>query len=679
MSKSTLSLSEVSSSNYIKQIAALDGTYDIVPAHKITFFNGQTDVSGVEWDGVRDLEVVIPSLTDLVQDPIRFAGTVGSDGIPKRDGNAITPSKGDLVFFTENVAEFVTVTGTTVACEAGDMAVYDGSKWCVISGENQITINAAAATVEGNDNVFSITGTAKTLLTVEGKTLSVKIDYDDVRSKIKVVKNASATLSLNNGLVTVSGMTIALSKAADSSEDISTAVSIDLPTALKSGNVTIADKVLVSGDFTFTSGSLPTITKNTASTLSTSHNLSIGKANVADGATGDYVTAIDAIKAVSLGDGTSSDFTLKYVSGISASTGAAFVNGIHTWTDADGETAPDFTVPGAITAPSASNTFATGFSAAAASGDVLSSVSVGGVSIVAGEGILTGVSTSGSDFVSSVTFGSVVEDTSASLFVKGLTDGSDVVTDVTVGAVSLVADNNAGSNAIVSASVSDHVLTFTTAKFMTPVAISQATTTVSKKGLVKSGVKLSGFDSTMGGFTTGSLSQATTTVSYKSLTTAAVTLSQDASVKYYLDKGNGATYEPVYGYKKLTTTEATVSKNSPKLENTTITVNVPADTYAVALEGGTLPSLTIGSATGTISGTVGTELTTSNVSWLGVNATKKNVAIPGAYSLTSASDAEGAITVAAAGYYGVDGDITIAASTYITSVEVDGTAVSVKA
>lgn len=655
--------------NYIKQIS--DGTtaHDLALTKGISFFNGN-DGDAIVWDGTQAIEVVIPTLADIVSNPVTLKGVIDdAEDIPS------SASNGDLYYIG---TDGVTIGGQL--CEAGDMAVYYNNAWHVISGENQITINAAAATVEGNDNLFTISGTPKTLLTVEGKTLSVALDYADVRSKIKVVKNASYTLPLTDGVVTVSGMTIALSKVADSSEDISTAVSIDLPTALKSGNVTIADKVLTASDVNsgFTAGSFPTITKNSASTLSTSHNLSIGKLNAADGATGDYVTAIDAIKAVSLDEGTSGDFTLKYVSGISASTGAAFVNGIHAWTNADAETAPDFTVPGVVTADAAVNTFVTGLEDSASG--LVSSIAVGTVSIVEGQGILTGVSTDGSDFVSSVTFGSVVEDTSASLFVKGLADGSDVVTDVTVGAVSLVADNNAGSNAIVSASVSDHVLSFTTSKFMTPVAISQATTTVSKKGLVKSGVKLSGFDSTMGGFTTGALNQATTTVSYKSLTTAAVTLSQDAAVKYYLDKGNGATYEPVYGYKKLITTEATVSKNSPKLENTTITVNVPADTYAVALEGGTLPSLTIDSATGTISGTVGTELTTSNVSWLGVNATKKKVTIPGAYSLTSASDAEGAITVAAAGSYGVDdGIITIAASTYITSVGVDGTAVSVKA
>jgi len=674
MSKSVLSLSEVSSSLYIQQIAAQEGTYDLVPAHKITFFNGQKDSTGVEWDGIRDLEVVIPSLADLIQDPIRFAGTVGSDGIAKDiNGDALAAKKGDLVYMTAD-CEF-----NGVACEAGDMAICTGlvdtkPVWNIVSGENQVTI---LGTFVDNASTFKLTGTAASVLTVEGKTLKLAIDYADVRSNITVAKNDDVTRNLQSGLVSVSGMTIALVKAKDGSDDISESVSISLPTALADGTVAVSENVLVADDFTFASGSFPTISKNAAATLSTTHNMSIAKQYDSDGVSGDYVTAIDAIKAVSIVDGTENEFSLKYMTGISASDGASFVNGIHTWTVKDAENPADFTIPGAISAPAASNTFATGFGAAASTGDVVSSVAVGAVTIEAGEGLLTGVDASGSDFVSSVTFGDVVEDTSDSLFVKGLSDGNDVVTHVSVGAVSFVSDANSGfkAPAVISAVVSEHVLSFTTAPFMTPVGLSKEADDIQKRGFVKSGVSLVGFSSTMAGFTTGSLSQASTEVSFKELKFGSVTLSQDADIKYYLDKDATVVYKELYGYKKLDTTAATVSKNSPVLDNTTITVNVPANTYAVSLEGGELPSLDISAATGKLHASVGTSLSVKDVSWLAINPEKKDIAVAGAYSLTSASDAAGAITVASAGDYAVSGSITIASGTFLTDAYVAGSLV----
>ncbi len=683
MAKDILKLSETSSSQYIQQVAAQEGTYDIVPAHKIKFFNGQEDTSGVVWDGVRDIEVVIPSLADLVKDPIRFAGTVGSDGIPKDKAGATFKAKnGDLVFFTADVAAFETVSGTTVACEAGDMAVYDGSKWNVVSGENQVTINASEdATVTGNDHLFSISGTAKTLLTVEGKSLSVKIDYADVRSKIKVVTNTSTDISVFNATTAVTGMSIALSKSDGTPEDISTSVSFNLPTALSNGAVTISEKVLVSGNFTFNSGAFPVISKNANDiSLDVSANMTIGKANADDGENGDYVTSVNAIRAVSFTAATSENPDHTYVGGIVADTSNAksFVSGIHVYTEADADAVPDFVVPGTVTATSENNTFVTGLTSAANSGDVVSSVTVGAVSIASGTGILTGINPEGSDFISSVTFGSVVEDATNPWFVKGLTDGSDVVTDVTVGATTLVADDtntSLKSNAIVSASVSNHVLSFTTAAFMTPVKISKAADTITKKGLSKGGVKLTGFESTTAGFTTGSISQADTVISYKSLTNASVVLTPGAETKYYFDKDTEHAYSASMSYVDFSVLGATVTKNSPKLENKTISVSIPANTVAVDVTGGTLPSLTIGTATGTLTGSVNTALSTSEVSFLGVNSAKKSITIP-TYTLVSDSTVAGAITVAAAGTYSLaDGMVTIPADSFVVDVTVDDSSV----
>ena len=271
------------------------------------------------------------------------------------------------------------------------------------------------------------------------------------------------------------------------------------------------------------------------------------------------------------------------------------------------------------------------------------------------------------------------QDSTAQWFYSGLTTGSDVVTDVTVGAVSFVSGNsNFTGSAIVSASVSNHVLSFSTGSFMTPVSLSKADDTITKGGFSKTGVKIEGTSISAKGFTTAALSQAATSVSYKNVLTGDVTLSQ-SSIAYFFDKAEDHNYETVMGYVKHSATAADVTKNGAKLENTAITATIAADTVAVGLTGGTLPSLTVGTPTGTISGTVGTSLTTSVVSWLGVDESKKEIAVPGAYTFgVVASDASGAVAVAAASTYSLDGaEVTIAAGTYVTDVLVDGTSAGV--
>ena len=210
------------STNYIQKIS--DGTteHDLAVVNGITFFNGKQDTEGVVWDGVQPLEVVIPTLSDIVSNPVVLKGIVNSaSDIPS------SASNGDLLYIGTSGSYFT----PAVPCEAGDMAIYYNSAWHVISGEEQITINAAAATASGNDYEFSISGTPKTILTVEGKTVSLVLDYADIRSKMAVEKNAKIDLALKSATVTVSGMTIALSKDVDTTDDISTSVSFNTATA----------------------------------------------------------------------------------------------------------------------------------------------------------------------------------------------------------------------------------------------------------------------------------------------------------------------------------------------------------------------------------------------------------------------------------------------------------------
>lgn len=681
MAKTTaLSFIGTASENYIQQITALEGTFDIAPKHKIVFYDGAGAVSGIEWNGTQDLEVVIPTIADLIKDPVKFAGTVdAADGTITWKETGHTAQTGDLVYMT------VDCTFNTIACEAGDMAIYDGKNWHVVTGENQVTINATAATVSGNDNLFSITGSAKTLLTVEGKTLSVKIDYADVRSKLGLVFNDEVNRSVDNAKVTVDTVKLSVSKVDGTPSDITTSVSFDLPTALADGTVTINQSVLTSGDFTFERGVFPAVVKNSASiSAEVSGNLTIGKSSLEDSENGDYVTTVDAIKAVSFAPATAASHQFAYVANVSTSGSKSFVSGLHTFVDGTDDPAKaDFTVYGAVTAAAASNTFATGWDVEAATGEVVSSITVGNVTIGASSAnnvLVTGLSGEGSTVVTDVTFGSISFGAGTD-FVTGLgnTEAAtgDVVTTVSFGTTSLVEDSTvtAKSAAIVSATVSNHVLSFTTADFMKPVRVDVTGQSVSKKEFTKGSATLTGFSFTSDALTFGGISQADTTISYKSLLKGEVTLTQDSTL-YYLDKAAQDQYVVEMSYADWSFTAATVSKNTPVLNNPGLTAYIPANTVAVSLTDGTLPSLTIADPTSKLTASVGTALSTEKVAFLAVSSDKKNIAIP-SFSLVSVSAEADGISVAVGGNYAVtDGTVTILSNTFVKGVMVDDSAVS---
>ena len=510
--------------------------------------------------------------------------------------------------------------------------------------------------------------------------MSVKLDYEDMAGEMSLEMNDTNSYEVANGTVEVSEMYIGLTKTSSASQDIAVTASIDLPTSLANGTVTIAENVLEASNFTFASGSFPTASMNAASiSVTASTDISV---------TGTFLTgATQAIGSVTIEGGSNASHDLAFVTGLSTATGTNFVTGIRTFVS-DGET-PDastdviFEIPGAVTVTGTS-TFATGFGAEGASGDVISSIAVGAVTIGDGSDVVTGLSGEGNSVITGVTFGSAVQDNNASWFYSGLTEGSDVVTDVTVGTVSLVSGNDTAgmtSSALVTASVSNHVLSFTTDTFMKPVSISQVASSVSKKGFTKTGVSLTGFSSTSNTLTKGGISQASTSVSYKSLTTDSINIALGSATKYVADKAADHAYTVTMGYAKLSVTDAVFTSDSPTLTNKGISAYIPANTVAVSLSGGTLPSLTIDTPSGSLTGSVGTSLSTSNVSWLAVNPEKRNVAGADTYALTSDSSAANivgsAITVAAASTYDLaDATVAISAGTYVTGLTVDGNGVS---
>ena len=547
-----------------------------------------------------------------------------------------------------------------VACEAGDMAIYYDKKWNVISGENQIQLVGGTIDDSGNHSVV-LSETAANVINVEGKDLSLSVNYKDILGKITADGNGEKTIALRNGKTTIPGKYLTLSSTTADSKDITTSVSIDLPTALASGDVTIPNKVLVSDNFTFTSGSFPTIKKNDAAiTVNATHNMTIAASG-----SGDFVTGVEAIKSAKLVDGDSSTNDIAYVAALSTVSGKSFVSGIHAHGAADADKTPDFTVPGVVTADASVNTFVTGVEDSTSG--LVSSITVGEVT---GD-FVTGLTNGGTSVLTSVSFGDAGLDTSGerNWFVTGLADNAAAVTAVDFGEVVVTPQT---SSAIVSASVNNHVLSFNTGNFMTSATAALSGTGVTTKAFTKGGVKLTGFSSTSDTLKTGSVSQAETTISYKSLKTGAVTLSQGVT-GFHFDKEESDAYSPIMGYKKVEVVAASTTKSGAVLQNTAITANIPAEQVVVGLNAGTLPSLTIASPTGELAGTVGTELTKVSKDWLAVDPDKKMIAGATTWSLVESSDAaKGSIGFAKAGTYDVNGDTVIEKDSFIAAVKVSG-------
>ena len=649
MAKNPIEFTGVSSANYIQQINAGNATYDIAVQNGIKFFNGGTEI---DWDGKQAVEVVIPTLADIVANPVVLKGILNSSSeVPSK------PSNGDLYYIGTTGSYF----NPPIACEAGDMAIYYEGKWNVISGENQIQLVDGTIDDSGNHSVV-LSETAAKVINVEGKDLSLSVNYADILGKITAVGNNAKSIPLSNGQTIISGKYLTLSSTAGKSEDITTSVGIDLPTALKSGVVTIPNNVLVSDNFTFTSGSFPTIKKNDAPiTVNATHNMTIAASG-----SGDFVTGVDAIKSAKLVDGDSSTNDITYVAALSAVTGKSFVSGIHAHGAADADKTPDFTVPGVVTAASDVNTFVTGVEDSTSG--LVSSITVGAVT---GD-FVTGLTNGGTSVLTSVSFGDAIEDSTRSWFVTGLADNAEAVTGVTFGEVVVTPQT---SDAFVSASVNNHVLSFNTGKFMTSATASLSGTKVTTKAFTKGGVKLTGFEKASDTLKTGSVSQADTTISYKSLTTGAVTLSQ-GTTGFHFDKAESSAYSPIMGYKKVEVSAATTTKSGAVLQNTAITATIPAEQVVVGLNAGTLPSLTIAAPTGTIAGTVGTELTTDHMDWLAVASDKKMIAGATTWSLVETDAAgTGVVEVAVSGTYNVSGTTEIEANSFVGDVKVSGTSI----
>jgi hypothetical protein len=587
--------------NWISQINAGGTTYDIATHHSVTFVEGNGGAKTV-WNGLTDLEVVIPSIQDIVQTPIEFAGTVDGDNkITWVNGHSEPAEAGNLVFVT------VDCTFEGNACEAGDMAIYDGTKWNIVSGENQVKITGTTNKdiADGNRTVVKV-GAAKDVLEVEGKALALTLDYADIDTHTTVSHGGPVEVVL--GDMTVGEAYIKLDQAAGEAKTLVSDKTITYGTELTDGKVTFTGAESLVNGITFgtlTGGELASGKGNSEKTLPVS-----GGTLVVETAGSDFV------KTVTFGDVTFADadaadadnIKIKMVTGISAVPGNEFLNGI-TKVEED-NVKGDFTVMGYYAPATSDTTFVEG--------------------LVTGNSVLTGIATAGS-------INTVEGDT----FVTGLTGGvSAVVTALSV--------NAPDQDVLSSAKVENNVLVLGTAKAVKSVSVTPTTTTFAKTGISYTPATFTSSEFTRSGFT------------YVS------------DVKYTFGKANETTYDVTTVTKKLSTPKLDVTFGAYKIDPTNMKATVAPNTFIAEVSGGSFPTLTAGSFTTTsLTGTVGTALTTASVVVREVAAGMDSITLPGTYTLASASKGdEGAIAVGAAGESITVASTVIDLSGYVTDVTI---------
>lgn len=591
--------------NWISQINAGNVTYDIATHHSITFKDGKGDTTGIEWNGLSDLEVVIPSITDIVQSPIEFAGTVGANGeISWNTGHGEPAEVGNLLFVTANC------TFADYACEAGDMAIYDGKKWNIVSGENQVKIVGATQSDITTDNRTVVkVGAAKDVLVVEGKALALTLDYGDLNTNHLSVTTGVSDATVLFDTMTVGSVGIKLNKATDVATPIGEEKSITYGTALANGTLNLTNATGLVKDInwgTFSQGTKTEFEKNSAQDLTvTGGKLNKSTTGASEGAFVDSVKLSDVVKFETAN--TDEAGSIKMLTTLTSSAGAQFFNGIHA--TVEGETA-DLTIAGYI-APTA------GVDAEYVSG------------LKDNANPVIGVETAGS-----FTIAGGIKD-----IVTGW--GSESTKGDVVSSVSVTAKND--TSVLKTAKVENHVLSFD------PVNVaSDVTTTCSYKSLTKA-----------------AYTYTPTTLKYGEFTKSG--FEQVANVDYTFGRGNETVYSAETKNWKLSTPELDVTYGSYSFSADGMKAAVPAQTFVTNVTPGELPTLGESTLqTVDVSGTVGTALTTATLDF---NALKSNsINMPGAYKLEIV-DKDADITVGKAGALAAN-VAHIDLSGYVTDVDI---------
>lgn len=591
--------------HWISQIKAADGEiYDIATHHGITFKENGVETT---WNGLSDLTVVIPTVTELLQSPITLVGTVDKDGKIHNEKEEIISdfSKGNLVYFAEDCLNF-----ENKACEAGDMAIYDGEKWVVVSGENQVKIT----NYDDNKGVITINNESKSVLDVEGKTLSLSVNYDDITNyvgnKVSLIRETTrttveTTAYIDPTYITVSSSAMPLTVGGESK-------TITQATRLSDGSVKFStsttrssatDVEFVSGfsPANFTSGSLQTVVLNDSSR---SFPVTGGSVSLTSGS--DFVTGVSLsdVTFVSVSADSNTNKITVITSIDSNDTGRSFVTGVDS-----NILEPDFGFSGLIkTDTSDDNTF----------------------SVIVGE----------STPIAGVTPGEITLDNTGSHFITGLSTTEisgktgNVITDVTV-------TQTSGTACV--ATVKGNVLEFTNVT-----VVNDINTTYKSKN-----------------FTTGQYTYTPASAvagSFKKL------YIKEDTVGYKFNTDNEKVYTPTVSYWALNTPEVNITRGSYIFNNSDMLTTVPEHTFVTGLSGGSLPSYEQGSATfGYLSGSVSTDLSFgTNLNITGLTSSIINV--PTYHIVESNNADDGGVAVGKPGELSPQGYVDL--SRFITDVKI---------
>ena len=561
--------------NWISQINAGGTTYDIATHHSIKFVEGGEEIT---WNGLTDLTVVIPTIQDIVQTPIEFAGTVGADGVVAWNATHTDgPKTGYLVFVTADC------TFGDLACEAGDMAIYDGAKWNIVSGENQVKI--VAGTAEGvteNNRTTIAVGAAKDVLVVEGKALALTLDYADINAHltpgdVEDVKFANATVGDAYVKLTYEGDQAPMT--------IGTDINLDKASALKDGTVDLKNAKGLVNSVTFgefNAGKLPVYNPNSEGKFTVNGgDLSLTSGLATGGHFIDSVS-MDAVTFETAVDGDANK--IKMVTGIVAGDGKEFLKGIHI--TGEDETA-DFTIAGFVKPTKDNVQFVEGLEGGLTP---VTSITDGNFELVSGSDLATG-------------FGDVATG-----------KGGEVLSNVTVTPVK-------NANVLSTATVTDHVLSFGNVDVMSDVTVAYES-----RSLNKTGFKYTAPQATKTAFVTSGFTKV-------------------ADVDYTFGRDKETTYTTTEAMWKLNTPSLKVTQGMYSFNDSGMVATIPSSTFIASVTPGELPSLTDGKVgTTDVTGTVGTELSYETVTVHTLKEEINTITLPGAYTLGSA-DAAGDNTV----------------------------------
>ena len=587
--------------NWISQIEAGGAVYDIATHHSIKFRDGQNDKTGTTWNGLSDLEIVIPNITDIVQTPIEFAGTVAGGTVTWNAGHTDGPQTGYLVFVTEDC------TFAEQAVEAGDMAIYDGTKWQIVSGENQVKIvNATDKDIADANRTVVAVGAAKDVLVVEGKALSLTLDYADLNDNhLKTTKGEVTDVVFNT--MTVGSVGIKLNKADDVVNTIGEEKSFQKATALKNGTVDLKNATgLVNGIEwgAFNPGTKTEVQGNSEQNLVVKGgDLTLTSKQQ----TGEFVDSV-SINAITFASATNGEAgSIHMVTGITAGKGQKFVNGISL---AGADETPDLTIAGYM------KTEKTGVKFVEAWTD----------STLAP--------------VTSITTGEIKFNDKGTDFATGF--GAESASGDVVSSVSVTANNN--TSVLNTAKVENHVLSFGSTN-----VTSGVTTELSYKSLTKGAYDYTAPVATTTSFVTSGFTNV-------------------ADTKYVFNKAEETTYTTSASDWKLNTPALSVTYGTYGFDDAGMTANVPANTFIASVTPGELPSLADSTLKTTdVTGTVSTELTTVTETFNALKANTLNT--PGAYTLSTVEASAGDIVVGKEGALAAN-KATIDLSGYLTGAAI---------